>query len=439
MSQNHPSQQEFQNSDYKVLLTRDSGCRVSFKIEVGGQAVKSLLQKAVKAVNKGISLPGFRKGKVPENLVIQHFSKDVEKEWRNEVLQEAFVHAMRLTEVHPFRKDSVQGAKIPFLSREGAEVIVEFEAMPDIPEIDISKVKWDQIEPEAVTETKINQIIEDIRYQYADWTAVSNRPVQEGDFVDVDIEDLDVPGKFICQNTRIEVAKGKLGTWLHELLLGMNIDEKKEETSREEEGAHNPNFHPVRCLVTVKGINVSSLPPLDDELAKKVGLQTATELHDRIASDLKRTHEEVAREKTRHNLERAIARTYSFEIPNSIIAAETNKALTRKAEQLTSHARGEKSLAEEMSAYEEELKNEVEESCRWHFIAQKFASKHNIEVDRQEVISELVKRRYLNPETGRAESARQDETPNDVLITVYNHLISDKVADLLLAQKKSGD
>lgn len=438
MSQNHPSQQEFQNNDYKVLLTKDSGCRVSFKIDVGGEAVKALLQKAVKTVNKGISLPGFRKGRVPENLVIKHFSKEVEKEWKNEVLQDAFVHAMRITDVHPFRKDSVQGAKVPFLSREGAEVFVEFEAMPEIPEIDLTEINWEEVKPEAVTETKINQIIEDIRYQYADWTPVEDRPVQEGDFVDVDIEDLDVPGKFICQNTRIEVAKGKLGTWLHELLLGMKINEKREETSREEEGVHSPNFHPVRCLVTLKGISVSALPPLDDNLAKKVGLQSAAELHERIASDLKKTHEDVAKEKTRHNLERAVARTYTFEIPSSIVAAETNKALTRKAEQLTEHSRGDKSLAEEMSSFEEEVKNEVEESCRWHFIAQRFASKHNIEVDRQEVISELVKRRYLNPETGKSEAARQDETPNDVLATVYNHLISDKVADLLLDQKKTG-
>ncbi|MEM1283508.1 MAG: trigger factor, partial [Chlamydiota bacterium] len=220
---------EHKNDHYTVQVDKEPGCQITFTITVSPEATKKEHVTALKGVNKQVSLPGFRKGRAPNELIMKHYAQHVEKEWKEALLHKAFQEAMKLTDVVPFTRESVKNADIKDCSLdEGAKVTVKFEAMPDVPEIDVATLNIETVEAEPVTEKKIEQIIEDIRYQFAEWENVEDRPVKEGDFVDVDIENLDDEGTFICQDTRLEVVKGKMGTWLIDLLIGMKPSESAE-------------------------------------------------------------------------------------------------------------------------------------------------------------------------------------------------------------------
>ncbi|CRX37770.1 trigger factor [Estrella lausannensis] len=430
------SQQLFESTDYKVNVTREPGCQVSFNIHVSPKATHDFLRQAIKVVNKEVSLPGFRKGKAPEKLIVDHFGKQVEKEWKDIVVQESFVQAMRLTNLHPFRKDSVQDVKIVSISKEkGTEVNVFFESMPEIPTVDMKELQLEAIEPEPVTETKIQQIVEDIRYQNADWHSVEGRGVQEGDFIDVDIEDLDNLGKFICQDFRIEVTKGKIGTWLHDLLIGQSPLESREAVSRLEEGVVNHDFKSTRCKVTVKAIKASVLPPIDDQLAAKVGLKSKDELYQKVKENLEKQHQEVAREKRREALGNLIAKSYNFEVPYSITSSNAQKRITEKSQHLAKESNGEVDV-KKLDEIEAETRKEVELLARWQFIAQKIAKEKHVHVSKQEVLTELILQGYIDPATGSSK-ARMDESPEDVMSNVYSMLMIKKVADLLLQDAES--
>lgn len=429
------SQQLFESADYKVNVTKEPGCQVTFNIRVSPKATHDFLRQAIKAVNKEVSLPGFRKGKAPEKLIVDHFGKQVEKEWKDIVVQESFVQAMRLTNLHPFRKDSVQNVKIASISKEnGTEVNVFFEAMPEIPTVDMKDLKLDPIEPEPVTDTKIQQIIEDIRYQHADWHSVEGRSVQDGDFIDVDIEDMDNKGKYICQDFRIEVKKGKIGTWLYDLLIGQSPLESREAVSKLEEGVTNHDFKPTHCKVTVKAIKASVLPPIDDQLAAKVGLKSKDELYAKVKENLERQHQEVARDKKREALGHLIAKAYDFEVPFSITSSNAQKRITEKSQGLAKEADGEVDI-KKLDEIEAETRKEVELLARWQFIAQKIAKDKHVHVSKQEVLTELILQGYIDPATGSSR-ARMDESPEDVMNNVYSMLMVRKVADLLLQESE---
>lgn len=429
------SQQLFELTDYKINVTKEPGCQVTFNILVSPEATGRFLKKAVKAVNKEVSLPGFRKGKAPDDLIKSHFGKQVEKEWKDIVVQESFVQAIHITGLHPFKKDSVQNVKIVSISKEnGTEINVLFESMPEIPEIDLKTLALDSHGIEPVTDTKIQQIIEDIRYQNADWENVEGRGVQEGDFIDVDIEDIDNPGKFLCKDFRLEVAKGKIGTWLLDLLIGQKPGESKEALSSLEEGVANPEFRPTNCKVTVKAIKASILPPIDDSLAVKVGLKTKEELYEKVKQNLAKQHIDVAHEKNRESLGRIVSEAYQFEVPYSIVTSNAQRMISQRAKNLArnSHSDVDVQKLEEM---ETNTKKEVEALVRWQFIAQKIAREKNVHVSKQEVLTELILQGYIDPVTGTSK-AGIDEDPENVMNNVYSKIMMNKVADMMLDEVK---
>jgi len=278
----------------------------------------------------------------------------------------------------------------------------------------------------------VQQIIEDIRYQNADWETVSGRPVQEGDFIDVDIENMDMPGTFLCQDFRIEVKKGKVGTWLHELLIGQNVGESKDGVSRLEEGMTNAEFKPTNCRVTVKAIKASVLPPVDDALAKKVGLKNKEDLYEKVKANLEKQHKDVAHEKTRESLGQKIAEAYPFEVPFSIVSSGAQRLISERSQHLADAGNVDVKKLEEI---EESTKKEVENMVRWQFITQKIAREKQVHVSKQEILTELIMEGYIDPKTGTSK-ARMDESPDEVMNQVYSVLVVRKVADLLLDQKK---
>lgn len=72
--------QSFQNENISMTLTREPFCRVHLDVIVTPKAVKASHHQAMRNINKEVSVPGFRKGKAPESMVLKNFGSHVEKE-----------------------------------------------------------------------------------------------------------------------------------------------------------------------------------------------------------------------------------------------------------------------------------------------------------------------------------------------------------------------
>ncbi len=425
---------EHKNDYYTVQVKKEPGCQITFTITVSQEATKKEHTVALKGVNKQVSLPGFRKGRAPNELIIKHYAQHVEKEWKETLLHKAFQEAMKLTDLVPFTRESVKNADIKDCSlEEGATVIVKFEAMPNVPEIDMSSLIIEVVEVEPVTDKKIEQIIEDIRYQFADWEKIEDRPVEEGDFVDVDIENLDEEGMFICQDTRLEVVNGKMGKWLIDLMIGMKPGESAEALSALDEDQDASNFHPTNCRVTIKSISQSVLPELDDALAEKAGVKDAEELRSKVVADLETLHEKQAQDKKREKLRKGVLQQYIFDVPASLVDKEAQgRMVQRMTEEQSALQEGESLAEEEISELQNTIRKEVEEMFCWHFLINEIAHKEKVEVDKDEVTSELMRHMYSMQQTGQ--QVDPNENPEELMRNIYSHLLARNVADFLLGK-----
>ena len=75
----------------------------------------------------------------------------------------------------------------------------------------------DIITPEPVEESKVTEIIDDLRLNTATWEDVTDRPLQEGDYAHLTVEKLDEPQEMLCENTLFEVVPGKMANWMMKL------------------------------------------------------------------------------------------------------------------------------------------------------------------------------------------------------------------------------
>lgn len=422
---------EFKNENILVHVEQEPDCKVTFKITITPETVNDLFKKALKVVNKEISIPGFRKGHAPTELILKHYSKHVEREWKDILFQESFYEAINLSRITPYTRESILDSKIEKLAQnEPAVLSVTFESHPNIPTINAEDLQLTPIEAEPVTNERIQQILEDIRYQFADWTDVKDRAVQEGDFIELDIQNLDKPGTFLCEKTVVEATKEKIGSWLLKLVVGMNIGESKDGLSQQEEGENNPKFNPTNCRVTVTSISTSTLPEVNDELAKKVRAESVEDLMKKIEHDLKRYSEREATQKMRSNLREQILNKYSFDVPSSLTKSAVRYNLKNYVESLNKEEFAEGELAKKVDEIEQEIKDSISSSYRWQFLTLKAAEDNHISVDAAEVNNEMMRRMYMNMMKGAEEP--EDLSSEDMQAKIRFELTQDKIADLLL-------
>lgn len=383
----------FQGENVQVAVEREPGCKVLFTITVTADQTKQLYKQAVKSISKEVSLPGFRKGKAPEKLIISHYTQHVDREWRDKVLNWAFSEAIKLTNIQPFHENVVQKPEVKSLSvEEGAEFSIRFESNPELPEVEWKSIEISRPDKLEVKEEDVEKRVEELRYYHTDWQDITDRAAQEGDFVDIDIDALETPSYNICSDTRFELVDGKVPPWLRSLVVGLKPGETAEgmsepdpaRTDKEEE------FKPTNCRVTLKAIKEARLPDINDELAKKAGVDTVEQLRERIKESLDREAELSVQEKLRKQLEDKILELAPTELPLSVLEAEKSIRMKNMQQALTDAPGSDEELREEVARLEEKARSEAERFLRLFYLTRPIVDEHKIEVYQQELMKELT-------------------------------------------------
>lgn len=446
-------QQQFQNDNVSVMLSREPGCRVRMEVAISPLAAKAAYEKATKVVGKEVSVPGFRKGKAPSEMIRKNFGKHVDQEWRDVVLNSAFRDAIELTKIYPFTEKSVNKANLKTISlQDGATVSYEYEAHPEIPNVDPKECAIKVIERKPVTDKDVNQTIENLRLQKAEWQEITARPAEEGDYVDITIDAIEEPVRNICKNMRFELAAGKMGDWMRQLLIGMSPGESGEKMSEKESGHdehdehctecesgdphhHHEHFKPTLCRITLHNILKPTLPELDDELAKKFGINTLEELKTRVANDLNKNTEEEHQNTQRALMEKALFNKYRFDVPYSLVAGQLQEREAEITSELISQGVNEDILDQEVKNVQRNVAERLLRDYCLYFLAQKIANDNNIQINQDELMQELMRQLWLQQSGQSIINANMDA--KEVRSRLYASLLVNKALDFLIEHSKN--
>ena len=307
-------------------------------IEVPAEKVEAALQNAYLKNRKQISVPGFRKGKVPRQMIEKMYGPSIfYDDAVNAMIQEAYPEATKECDLEIVSRPDVEVIQIekgkPFIFT--AEVAVK-------PEVTLGQYKGIEVEKADTTATdeEVAAEIDKEREANSRTITVEDRAVQDGDMTVIDFEGF-VDGKAFeggkGTDYPLTIGSGAFIPGFEEKLVGAEIGKEVEVdvTFPEEYHAKELAGKPAVFKCTVKEIKVKELPELDDDFAQDVSdfdtleeykADVRKKVEEKKAADAKAKKEDAVIEK--------IIEGATMEIPDAMVETQAERMVDEFAQRL---------------------------------------------------------------------------------------------------------
>jgi len=308
----------------KVLSTTEQLA----EIIVDKNDVSKSFQDVLKLFQKDSDLKGFRKGKVPLNVIESRYSKEILEELKTRLISFYIRKASVDNKINVVRTSNLEHDEIKkdsdFTFKVNLEIIPEIKLKP-YKEISVDK------EVQKVTKKDIDEAMKNVLNNFAQNEEVeSKRKIKKKDFVDIDFTG-SFNGKKIeklnRKNAIVEIGNETLIPEIEKEILNLK---KGEESSFEvlypkdfpiaEAAAKN-----VQCKLKVNKILNKVVPKVDDAFLEKIGFKTEEDLKKRISDDLTGSFEQQAQSSLRKNLFDKLIEDNEFDFPNSFVDDEKKR------------------------------------------------------------------------------------------------------------------
>lgn len=427
-------QSEFQGESLNVQLTTEPGCQVKFSVEVQPEATEKAYQQALKRVNKEVSLPGFRKGRAPIQMIEQKFAPHVEREFKDIVVQEALNDALKLTNVWPLNNDSLRPPKVDHCTREGgAEMTFEFESAPQVPDVNIDEIKVPLADAEAVSDEKVNEAIEELKDVYTEYEAVEDRGVQENDRVKIDIIKLGEQEESFAEAMPFTVADGKMAKWMQKLVLGKNVGDSVEGRS-EFEGEHTSiteeEFEAIDVRITIQAIEAPKRPETEDDLVKVMNQENVEALRQNVRQDLEQRAQNIARAQTMSQLHEALLKEHNFDLPRSFLTMDQEARMHNIVAAMKESGLSDDQIKAQHAELQDKVAQDADRCIRLFFLLRPIAQKAKVDVTQQEMIREYSMQMYNVPVSDRIIHDQMDAEA--IRTRLFIELLNHKTLDYLI-------
>ena len=340
-----------------------------------------------------VNLPGFRAGKVPKEVVERKFGADVKRQVAGNLLQQAVYSAIEKEGLNTIGEPSFEAPeKIaaargqPFTFEFTTEIFPQFELPP------YTGLKSDKEEIDVLP-AEMDEALERIRERFAEEApaeegrAMANKDSAAG-VLRVLVDGVEVHTE---KDARLLVVDGHVfgahGHIADSYLLGAKVGEKRviEEALADSFPIEEQRGKKATIEFEVQAIRSLHLPPLDDELAKKVNMPDAQSLKDRVHASLLEKIRDTIEDRTANELLRQIEEKVSFELPPRALQHAATNNLSQNIQQrskmgITPAAMG---ISTEMMAGQS-LEHGKKELRRF-FILSAIADKENLVAEEEEV------------------------------------------------------
>ncbi len=365
-------------------------------IEVPAEELEKAIENVYQRTKKNISIPGFRKGKVPRKMVERMYGKEVFYEDAvNDLLPDAYEAALDECE-----EEIVSSPKIEVVQVEAGKPLIFTAEVATKPEIGLGKykgVKIDKIDTE-VTEEEVNAELDRERENNARNIAVEDRPVKDGDMTIIDFEGFvdGVPfegGK--GEDYPLTIGSGAFIPGFEEQLVGAEIGKEAEVnvTFPENYQAEELKGKAALFKCTVKEIKEKELPELDDEFASEVSeFDTLAEYKEDIKKNLTERKEREAKNAKEDAVIDAIINDSDIEIPEPMLETQQKQMADDFAQRIQMQGiKLEQYFQITGSNYDtllEQIKPQAEKRIKSRLVLEAVVAKEGIEVSEEEYVKE---------------------------------------------------
>ena len=368
-------------------------------IEVSAEELEGALQKAYQKQKSRINVPGFRKGKVPRQLIEKMYGPEIfYDDAANALIPEAYSKAYDESGL-----EIVSQPKIDVTQIEKGKPFIFTAEVATKPEVELGEYKGIEVPKYSnrVTQKEIDAKLEEEQLKNARTITVEGRPVQDKDEVVLDFEGF-VDGEAFeggkGENYPLTIGSGSFIPGFEEQLVGANIGEEKEVnvTFPEDYQAAELAGKPAVFKCTVKKIEVKELPELDDEFAKDVSeFDTLEEYKADIKKNLEEKKADAAKRAKEDAAVDAAVANATMEIPDAMLDTQVNQMIDDFARRMQSQGLTMDQYMQftgtTLASLQEQMKPQALKRIQTRLVLEKIAEAEAIEIADEKIDEEINK------------------------------------------------
>ena len=353
-----------------------SPTRVRISIDIDFTDLEPHVQVAYKTLSQQIAIPGFRKGKIPRQLIDQRVGRGtVLNEAINTALPEFYSQAARENDVLVVGRPTVDIKELK--DNELVKFEVEVDVRPEITLPDFSKIEL-SVDDVVVSDADVSEQIEALRIRFGTLTTIE-KDAASGDFVSIDLvaklDGQEVEGG-TANGISYEVGSNRMIDGLDAALEGMKVGESKT-FSAALVGMKEGDTGEV--TVTLNAVKKRELPELNDEFAKLASeFETLEELRADTLERLTRLKSMEQGAQARDLLLKQLLDSVEIPIPEQLVADEVHDHL-------------EKQSRLEDEEHKKEVTEEIQRSVKADFLLDSIVKAEEVQVSEGELTEYLIR------------------------------------------------
>ena len=399
-------------------------CSTLFEIDVPKESVDKAFEEVYGEMIKVASIPGFRVGKAPRELVRKHYAKNAAEEAIKRILPDAYAAALKEHGIIPIGSPEITDT----IFEEGKAM--SFKARVDTrPKFNLKNYKGIAVTRKKITidNADIDKTLENVQQMHAKYESPADRPLAMGDYAVSNLDCL-ADGKPIHKKREdlwLFLDKDTIALGLSDGMVGMKKGEEKDIEVTLSKDYPNKDLAGKKATyhVKVKDIKVRQLPEINDALAKELGKENLESLKKDIAIGLEEQAKRNAETEIENKVLSKLIDDNDFAVPGGFVKRQLEYMVQNAKRHLAEKGFRKEDLDKKDEELKGKFKNDAVRRVRLLFILDAVARAENIEVGEKDV-EEAYK--AISAETGKSEAE------------IKGHYESEKLGDDLKEQLREG-
>ena len=317
----------------QVSVEAGDGLERKVTVQVPAETVESEVNNRLNSLKNTVKIDGFRPGKVPLSVIKQKYSGTVLQEVASELMQRTFQEALSQENLNPAGDPAIKASDL--VIGQVMEYTATFEVYPEVALAPLAELEVERVEA-SVDDKDVENMIEVLRKQKMDWSDV-DAAAADGNRISIDFVGTVDGEKFdggSANDMPMTIGSGQMIPGFEEKLVGLKVSDETKFTVPfpDDYAAKNLAGKEAEFAVTVKKVEESKLPEVNEDFAKAFGVESGdvAQLKTDIKNNMERELTKRLSMTLKQNVMDGLLKSNPLEIPSTIV--------TQEAEELKRHA-----------------------------------------------------------------------------------------------------
>ncbi len=411
------------------------GCKHSLDITVPAAVVTEETEKVVAEIAKKVKMPGFRPGKAPLSLVKNRFPNEIRQELVDKLIPRYLEESFKKDNLNVVSRPNI--VDLHFHDGEELHFKVEFEVAPEFELGTFTGLTVKYNEP-VVTDEDVDQRLESIREQRAEYINIDPRPAEDGDYAAVNLKSVSGAAKPVERDDlQLKIGDSEAVKEFNEHLIGMTPGEEKEfdvtypaDYNEESLAGRTVKFH-----MKLNVLRRKELPTLDDEFAQDLGdYKNIEELKGAIRGSILRERENEAKSEAKTQLLDQLVDAHTFTVPEAYVDRQVQNNIEQQLSSLAMQGVDVSKMNLDWAKLKEAQKDRATRDVKASLLLEKIAERESIVAMQDDVDREV--QRYARQQRKPAAQVRMDLDKNGGLGRIAAQIRTEKTLNFLFDQAR---